>query len=278
MRALLTAAAPSQRRLPLQTVTDRSGITRPVLELILEDAFAAGVTETGLVVFPGDGPLFREAAGAFADRIAIIEQPVPRGYGHAVWCAREFLASEAFLLLVSDHLYVSDDPARPCARQLVEHWERERCAVSAVQATHESQLPYFGTVGGRLFDGRPGLFAIDKVREKPTPTVAEQELLVPGLRHGHYHCFFGLHVLTPTVLEELDLTLGTLRDDEKLPLSPALDALARRERYLAAELQGRRFDLDRRHGLLLAQLALALEGRHREELLEALVALLAGRR
>jgi len=32
---------------------------------------------------------------------------------------------------------------------------------------------------------------------KPTPTLAETELPVAGLRAGHYLCFFGMHVLTP---------------------------------------------------------------------------------
>ena len=39
--------------------------------------------------------------------------------------------------------------------------------------------------------------------EKPTPTEAEQRLIVPGLRAGHYLCFFGMHVLTPAVMELL---------------------------------------------------------------------------
>ena len=39
---------------------------------------------------------------------------------------------------------------------------------------------------------------IDKVIEKPTPTIAEQKLIIPGLRAGHYLCFFGMHVLSPT--------------------------------------------------------------------------------
>jgi UTP--glucose-1-phosphate uridylyltransferase len=46
-------------------------------------------------------------------------------------------------------------------------------------------------------------FEIAEVVEKPTPTEAEQRLIVPGLRAGHYLCFFGMHVLTPLVMELL---------------------------------------------------------------------------
>ncbi len=110
--------------------------------------------------------------------------------------------NEPFLLLVGDHLYLSSE-ARTCAQQLVEVAQAESCAVSAVQATHESKLPYYGAVGGHLVAGKSRLYEVENVLEKPTPTEAEQKLIVPGLRAGHYLCFFGMHVLTPAVIEFL---------------------------------------------------------------------------
>ena len=177
--------------------------------------------------------------------------------------------------MVSDHLYISRDPARSCAKQLVDFALAERCAISAVQSTHESNLSSFGAVGGRLFDGRTGIYEVERVIEKPTPTQAEQELLVPGLRVGHYLCFFGMHVLTPSVLGALGRRLAEAADPRTVSLAGALDGLDGKERYLAAELAGRRFDLDARYGLLTAQLALALDGGQRSEILAQIVALLA---
>ena len=43
--------------------------------------------------------------------------------------------------------------------------------------------------------------------------------------------------------------------------------LAERERYLACEIAGRRFNIGVKFGLLNAQLALALDGHDREEVL-----------
>jgi len=60
-------------------------------------------------------------------------------------------------------------------------------------------LPYYGTVGGKRVARRTDLYEIDNVLEKPTPSEAEQRLLVPGLRAGYYLCLFGIHVFTPTV-------------------------------------------------------------------------------
>jgi UTP--glucose-1-phosphate uridylyltransferase len=64
-------------------------------------------------------------------------------------------------------------------------------------------------------------------------------------------------------------------DTGRVQLSSALARLAGRERYLAAELVGRRYDIGAKYGLLLAQLALAFDGNDREEVLTALVELLA---
>src|SRR5690606_2276241 len=108
-----------------------------------------------------------------------------------------------------------------CAQQLVEVAQAEQCAVSGVQATRESMLPYYGTVGGRRVQGRNDLYEVDTVVEKPTPTEAEQKLIVPGLRAGHYLCFFGMHVLTPAVMDLL-AELVPAAGDTPLQLSSAL--------------------------------------------------------
>lgn len=270
-RAVITAAGPSQRTLPLQTLVDRDGKTKTALAIIIEEALNSGAEEICVVVYPGDANTYRAAAGQHGKRLQFVEQTQPHGYGHAVWSAREFTGSEPFLLLVGDHLYLSGEN-RSCARQLVEIASAEACAVSAVQATQENKLPYYGVVGGRLAENRKGLYLVSEVLEKPTPTVAEQRLIVPGLRAGHYLCFFGMHVLTPAVMNLLgaDVAVGQATD-----LSHILARLATRERYLACELQGRRFDIGLKYGLLNAQLALAFSSPARSEVLAGLVELLA---
>lgn len=275
-RALITAAGQSQRTLPLQTLVDRDGVPKTALCILIEEVLAAGIEEIAVVVAPGDQPAYRAAAGGHGPKLQFVEQSTPRGYGHAVACAREFTGRDAFLLLVSDHLYVSQD-RRTCAQQLVEAARAEGCPISAVQPTHESKLPYYGAIAGRLADNRPGLFKIDNVIEKPTPTAAEQHLVVPGLRAGHYLCFFGMHVLTATVMDLLRAQTEAAAPGQPITLSAALAALASRERYLALELQGRRFDVGAKYGLFMAQLALALEGQERDEVLAGLVELLGQR-
>ncbi|MBG85806.1 MAG: UTP--glucose-1-phosphate uridylyltransferase [Verrucomicrobiales bacterium] len=270
-RAIITAAGKNQRQLPLQTLVDRDGQTKTALAILLEEVIDAGIDEVCLVISPGDQAAYETAAGHLANRLQFVEQSEQLGYGHAVWSAREFAASQPFLLLVSDHLYVSGEQ-RGCAKQLIETAIAEDCAVSAVQATHESKLPNYGAVGGRLVPARRGLYEISEVMEKPSPTQAEQSLLVPGLRAGHYLCFFGMHVLSSQVMELLDADLK--ENESSVHLSSALSRLGGRQRYLAYELDGRRYDIGDKYGLLTAQLAIALDGQDRDEVLTGLVELL----
>ena len=212
--------------------------------------------------------------GEHAGRLTFVRQTGPAGYAHAIRCAQDFVSRQPFLHLVGDHLYVSRGQ-KSCAQQLVEVAEAEACAVSAVQASRESLLPYYGTVGGRRVPGRQDLYIVEDVIEKPTPTEAEQRLLVPGLRAGHYLCFFGMHVLTPTAMELLSARIAATGDGSGAAFSQSLADLARRERYLALERPWWRHDVGVKYGLLIAQMALALNGKDRDEVLAQLLELLA---
>lgn len=276
VKAVITAAGRSQRTLPLQTLIDRDGVQKSVLRIIVEEALSAGVEEICVIVAPGDEKAYADAVGEHAGRLAFVQQIAPLGYASAIQCAREFVGDKPFLHLVGDHLSVSRG-AKSCAQQLVEVAETESCAVSAVQASRESLLPYYGTVGGRRVPGRQDLYVIEDVSEKPTPTEAEQRLIVPGLRAGHYLCFFGMHVLTPTIMSLLDEYTATAGNGSGATFSLTLAALAQRERYLALERPWVRYDVGVKYGLLTAQMALALSGKDRNEVLAQLVELLAAR-
>ena len=273
-KAVITAAGKHQRTLPLQSLIDRDGVQKTALSIIIEEILSAGVDEICVVIMPGDKDAYQVAAGNHASRLHFVEQKKPLGYGDAVASAHSFVGNENCLLLVGDHLYVSHADHN-CAHQLVTVAKSQSCAVSAVQATHESKLPFYGTIGGRLVTGMPGLYQIESVIEKPTPTEAEQKLAVPGLRAGNYLCFFGMHVLTPLVMEILSDAAREASPETPLHLTSALAQLTGRERYLAYEIRGRRYDIGVRYGLLAAQLALALDGQDRDEVLANLVELLA---
>ncbi len=274
-KAVITAAAPNQNTLPLQRLVDRQGREKTALQLVLEEVVGAGVEEICLIIQPGDGRAYESAAGELRGLLTLVEQPAPLGYGEALVRSSEFVGNEPFLHLVGDHLYVSAID-KPCARQLIEIAEEHNCSVSGVQATRESKLPYFGIIGGVHLPRQAGLYEVHRVVEKPTPTQAEQELITAGLRSGHYLGFFGMHVLTPHVLEILK-ALVSEQTDRRVTLSDAMTRLAQRQRYLALLVQGTRYNIGVQYGLLVAQLALALSGKDRDQILTELVELMAQR-
>ncbi len=272
-KAVITAAGKGQRHLPLQTLIDRDGLQKSVLSVIIDEVARAKIDETCIVVHPDDEVAFRAAAGEHAPRLSFVYQAEPRGYGHAVWCAREFVRDEPFLHLIGDHLYVSRTE-KGCAQRVVEAAAAESCAVSAVQATREGQLSNFGAVSGKRIHGSPNLTVIETVIEKPTPTEAEQRLLVPGLRAGYYLCFFGIHVLMPSIIDILDQELAQSTDGRLLTISNALQKMGNTQRYLALEMDDYRYNLGATYGLLNAQLALALNGKDRDQVLAMMLEML----
>lgn len=302
-RAVITAAGRGARQYPasdtvqkaMLPIVDRDGLTKPVLQIIAEEAIDSGIEEICVVSAPGDEAYYRHQFRSYAAnlrsafrgvawaeeqarrlvdleaRLRFAVQPEPEGYGHAVWCAREFVGREPFLLLLGDHLYISRGPRR-CARQLLDLAADQECAVSAVQATREHLIHHYGTIQGKRLPDRPDVYVIDEVVEKPTLTLAELRLQVPGLRAGHYLCFFGMHVLTATVIDLLDdLVKRDVREHGQIQLSTALNALARRETYLALETQGARYNLGVTFGTVEAQIAFALAGAERERMLTLLM-------
>ncbi len=302
-KAVITAAGRGARQYPafdtvqkaMLPLVDRDGLAKPVLQIIAEEAIESGIEEICVVVAPGDEESYRRQLRTFAtnlrtaergtgwaeeqarrmddlaDRLTFAVQVEPLGYGHAVWGAREFVDGQPFLLLLDDHLYVSKE-GRRCARQLIDLAVAEGCAVSAVQATREHLIHQYGTISGRRMHDRPDVYAIDEIIEKPNPTIAELRLQIPGLRAGHFLCFFGMHVLTPAVFDILgEVVAKDRRELGSIQLTTALHELARRERYLALETSGARYNLGVKFGVVEAQIALALAGVDHERLLTTLL-------
>lgn len=272
-KALITLADPNKLNLPLQTLIDQSGKQCSALELILTETLSAGIEEICAIVCPNTSKSYIEAAGALANRIHFIEQPTPNGYSQAILLAESFIGAQPFLHLVGDHLCVSRDGVR-CARQVVEVASRYNASVSSVQSTNESQISSFGTIGGNLLERFDKIYQVDRVLEKPSPTQAELDLRVPGLRSGYYLCFFGIHVLQPSIFGILKETTQ-LEGPKGRSLSTALDILAKREKLLAVEVSGQRYDIGSDYGLLFAQLALSFSGKDRDQVVTGILEMLA---
>ncbi|MGV3720384.1 MAG: UTP--glucose-1-phosphate uridylyltransferase [Actinomycetota bacterium] len=289
-KAVITAAGLGTRHFPatqtfqkeMMPLVDRDGATKPTIQIILEEALESGIEEFCLVISPHTEEQFRghfrgllpEQAAHFrskvwaleeaenlqdlAGRITYVVQEQQEGYGHAVYQARSFVGQDPFLLLLGDHVFISG-AKQPCSRQVMDVYAEHEAPVSGVQRTHEDLLHLFGTLTGKRVSSNPDTYEVQRIVEKPSLDYAEEHLRTQGLRRGEYLCFFGMHVLPPVLFELLEHHIRRdLRERGEIQLTSSLEMLRERDRYLATEVDGARYDMGVPFGYIQTQLALAL--------------------
>lgn len=308
-KAVITAAGRGTRQYPASTavqkemfpLVDRDGLTKPVIQIIGEEAIDSGIEQICIITAPGEEQQYREyfrrldddmvksfrgkdwaileseKLGAFGERLHFAEQHTPKGFGHAVYQAKEFVGDEPFLLLLGDHIYISDVKDR-CALQLIRVYEQNGCdVVTGVQPTIERLLHLFGVVKGEPIDSARGTYKAELFVEKPAIEVARDRMATPMLPAGNYLAHFGMHVFTPRIFDSLEyLMKNDIREKGEFQLTAAQEHLRQQvDKYWCLVTQGQRYDTGIPYGLMETQLALALNGIHRTQICEAIARILA---
>jgi len=307
-KAVITAAGRGTRMYPATSIVqkellpmvDRDGLTKPVIQIICEEAFDAGIEEICIVVSPGDEVQFKQYFHGLSDEllpafkgkewalkeseklakmekaITFVTQHTPEGYGHAVYQTREFVGNEPFLLMLGDHIYISTTGER-CAKQLIDAYHLSGAdALSAVKPTAEALLHLFGTMRGSPLNTGGKLYRVDAIKEKPSAEYARESLVTPGVNPGYYLCHFGMHVFPPALFDALEKQItDNLREKGEIQLTSAQEMMRKHlGRYYCLEVAGERYDTGIPFGLMETQIALALAGVHRQEIVESLARLL----
>jgi UTP--glucose-1-phosphate uridylyltransferase len=308
-KAVITAAGRGTRQYPASSavqkemfpLVDRDGLTKPVVQIIGEEALEAGIEQICIVTTPGEEKAYRdyfrrlddsmikpfrgkdwailesEKLQAFGEKLTFVEQKSPEGFGHAVYQAKSFVGEDPFILMLGDHIYLSDTQER-CARQLIKVYEEFGLdAATAVQPTVEKSLYLFGTIKGAPVDVDRGIYKAELIIEKPAIDVARKKLVTPGLPAGNYLAHFGMHVFSPKIFDSLEyLIQNDLREKGEFQLTSAQEHLRQNtDKYWCAVVQGQRYDTGIPYGLMETQLALALHGIHRVEICESIARILA---
>jgi UTP-glucose-1-phosphate uridylyltransferase/mevalonate kinase len=244
-------------------VVTAEGVTKPVIQVILEEAVSAGIEEIALIIQPEDEarflayfqtetraetlnklpPQLREEAEKLrrlSARITYIPQKEAKGFGHAVLLAEKFVANEPFLLLLGDHLFCSSEP-RSVARQVVERFQDFGDAQSVVGICEEKleRTKHYGTVTGEWVSEET--LQINKIVEKPTEDTAQTYLKVE--RHGKptYFCVNGIYVLRPRIFAILRASAAAKSEGE-IELTSALESLREEEGLKGLIVNGSHFD------------------------------------
>jgi UTP--glucose-1-phosphate uridylyltransferase len=308
-KAVITAAGRGTRQYPASSavqkemfpLVDRDGLTKPVIQIIGEEAIDSGIEEICIITPPGEESLYREyfhrlsddmvksfrgkdwaileseKLGAFGERLHFAEQKTQDGFGHAVYQAKSFVGDEPFLLMLGDHIYISDIKDR-CARQIIKVYEQYMLdVVTAVQPTLEKLLHLFGVIRGEPIDPSKGIYNAELIVEKPSVELAREKLATPGQPAGNYLAHFGMHVFSPQIFDSLEyLIKNNLREKGEIQLTAAQEHLRQNtEKYWCVIAQGQRYDTGIPYGLMETQLALALNGVHRTDICEAIARILA---
>jgi UTP-glucose-1-phosphate uridylyltransferase/mevalonate kinase len=272
-KALIPAAGFGTRLFPASKATkkelfpiiDRDGIAKPAILLIVEEALQAGIEEVIILVQPDDlddfrsffsdqvsienynklSPQFKEYARQILEigrRVKFIVQTNQEGFGHAVYCAREAIGNEPFLLMLGDHLYRSTIEIS-CARQLMDAYQQHGMNILGLRRTPEVDIANFGTVSGVWIEP-DRLLNCTEFAEKPTVDYARNNLRVPSLPDGEYLTVFGQYIIQPQIFEYLEEQItNNLRQRGEFQLTTALDRLRQEHGFQGLIMEGRRFDI-----------------------------------
>ena len=246
-------------------VIDSSGQAKPAIMAIVEEAVDAGIEEVCLIVQSGDTELFEsffktpppiehynklsKENKTYCDyllelgsRVTFVTQDVQEGFGHAVYCAREWVGNEPFLLMLGDHLYGSDGE-KCCAQQVVEAYEQVGHSVVGLKKTPIEQLSNFGCVTG-VWKEEGSLLSVTEFYEKPDPEYAMEHLHIDGMDIDQFLTVFGIYVLQPQIFEFLEQNIThNLRERGEFQLTSCLDELRKADGFSGYVVKGRRFDI-----------------------------------
>ncbi|MCY9593667.1 UTP--glucose-1-phosphate uridylyltransferase [Paenibacillus chitinolyticus] len=183
-------------------------------------------------------------------KIHFIRQKEPLGLGHAILCAKQFIGSEPFAVLLGDDIMVSDPPA---LRQMIHLYEETGRQVIGVKPVPDSEVDKYGIIDSA--GGRNRIHRVAGLVEKPSLGSAPSNVAV-----------MGRYVLEPTIFPILEnIEKGASGEYQ---LTDALHEIAKREELLALELAGNRYDIGDKLGYLKAVLEIGLK---REELASQLL-------
>lgn len=246
-------------------IIDRDGRTKPVIMAIIEEAVRSGIEEICLVVQKDDQSIFedffccpprpenvnklsQENRQYLADildlghRISFVIQEAQEGFGHAVYCAKDWVDNEPFLLMLGDHLYASDTDA-PCAQQLMRIYEKTRESVVGLRVAPVDQIHLYGCVAGVWRDDHATL-SITEFVEKPGLDYAQTHLAVDNIKEDHYLSLFGQYILKPDIFHYLEENIThNLREQGEFQLTSSLDRLRREDGFSGYIVEGRCFDI-----------------------------------
>ena len=274
-KAVIPVAGLGTRMLPATKAIPKELLPvydRPIIEHVVKEAIAGGVTEIILVTRSGKEAIENHfdahcelehrlekkgketILGTVKDvvpegiKISSVRQSDALGLGHAVLCAKHLLNNEPFAVLLPDVL-VLDQELRDknySFAQLVKAWDETGAGQVMVERVNPEVVESYGIADlGDLTLEPFKSVALKGLVEKPSPDHAPSNLAV-----------LGRYVLPPKVLELLENTATGVGGE--IQLTDALDELLKLEGLNALETDAEIHDCGNKQGFLGANLAVGM--------------------
>jgi UTP--glucose-1-phosphate uridylyltransferase len=250
-KAIIPAAGLGTRFLPATKAMPKEMlpiVDKPTIQYIIEEAVASGIED--IIIVTGKGKraiedhfdnapelernLLDKGKLDVLDKVRYpsdlanihyIRQKEPKGLGHAVWCARNFIGDEPFAVLLGDDIVQSDTP---CVRQLINQYEQTGSSIIGVQKVPHNETHRYGVIDPSTIEGRR--YQVSNFVEKPMQGTAPSNLAI-----------MGRYVLTPEIFEFLE-NQETGAGGE-IQLTDAIQKLNEMQRVYAYDFDGNRFDV-----------------------------------
>ena len=182
MKALIPAAGHGTRFLPVTRVVPKEMLpvgAKPAIQLIVEEALAAGADEVVIVISPEKEIVrkYFDGDAELASRIRWAWQTEQRGLGHAVLQGAPLLAQERepVLVLLGDALVSGEAPSAAMAAISRAHGG---ASVVGLEEVPLEKVSRYGIVIGSQVDER--VLKLDDLVEKPAPEAAPSRLAIAG--------------------------------------------------------------------------------------------------
>lgn len=267
-KAVFPVAGLGTRFLPATKAVPKEMLTvvdKPVIQYAVEEAAEAGIEHFVFVTGRGKGAIedhfdlayeleatlkargktaeiamletSRPAAGA----ASFVRQQEPLGLGHAVWCARDIVGNEPFLLALPDMLIHAP---RGCFAQMMDVYKAHGGNVIAVEEVPQEHVNRYGVVAlDEKFDERT--HRITGMVEKPKLENAPSNLIISGR-----------YILQPEIFAKLEIQKPGAGGE--IQLTDAMIELIADQDFFSYRFEGTTYDCGDKIGFLSANLALAL--------------------
>ena len=267
-KAVLPSAGLGTRFLPASKAIPKEMlpiVDKPVIQYIIEEAVASGVEQIILVTARGKSAiedhfdknweledllekrgkseLLKESQQLWQMvEVVSVRQHEPLGLGHAIYCARNLVKDEPFLVMLPDDMV--DNPEYPCARQLIEVYERFGCSVVALMKVPEELISKYGMVKFEQVD--KNMVQVWDCVEKPAPESAPSDLGIVAR-----------YLFTPEIFSALEKTKPGVGGE--IQITDAIAQLAQQGKVYGCIFEGERFDAGDKFGYLQATIHYALK-------------------